>query len=88
MAKIILIYTTNAWHEHSSMELIGIATSENQRDRLVRKYLREYLVEKPDRHKTDEAMEQIGSIGQTQCLAAVCDLEIHTETYQTNTLLL
>lgn len=84
--KAILIYQTNAWHEYSSRELIGIATTEKKRDVIIRKYLREYLEEKPHRDEIDDALEQIRSMGQTQCLSSGFDIEIDTETVEMNQL--
>lgn len=86
MTKIIIIYTTNAYHEYSSRELIGAATSEKQRDRLVRKYLREYLYEKPSRDEIAEAIRHLHEYGQTQCLNGPCDLGIDTDVVETNQL--
>lgn len=85
--QAILIYTCNHLHEYSSMELIAIATTEKQRDRLIRRFLREYLYEKPSAETIDKALQQIQETGNTQCLAGECDLEIHTESYRTNIVL-
>lgn len=86
MAKIIIIYTTNADHEYSSRELIGAATSEKQRDRLVRKFLREYIYENPSRDEIAEAIRHLHEYGQTKCLNGPCDLEIDTDVVETNQL--
>ena len=83
---VILIYKTNAWHNFSSRELIGVATTEKKRDILIRRFLRNYLEMKPYRDEIDDAMEQIRSYGQTQCLSSVYDLEIDSETVETNTI--
>jgi hypothetical protein len=85
---VILIYQTNAYHNFSSRELIGVATTEKKRDILIRRFLRNYLVEKPTRDEIDDAMEQIRSYGQTQCLSSGFDMEIDTETVETNTIVL
>ena len=86
MKSAILIYTTDCHHSMSSMELIAVATTEKKRDSLVRKYLRNYLYEKPSKKEIDEAIEQIQQIGQTQGLSESADLEIYTETYDVNVL--
>lgn len=86
MKSVILIYTTDSHHSMSSMELIAVASTEKKRDSLVRKYLRNYLYEKPSKKEIDEAIEQIQQIGQTQGLSESADLEIYTETYDVNVL--
>lgn len=70
----------------SSMELIAVASTEKKRDTLVRRYLKNYLYEKPSKKEIDEAIEQIQQIGQTQGLSESADLEIYTETYDVNVL--
>ena len=87
MSQVILIYTTNPWHTYASRELIAAATTKKQRDRLIRRYLRKHLEEKPSREDIDEAMRQIDEIGQTQNLSEKADLEIDTETIYTNIIL-
>lgn len=87
MSQVILIYTTDPWHSFSSRELIAAATTETQRDRLIRRYLRKHLEEKPSREDIDEAMRQIQESGQTQNLSEKADLEIDTETIDTNIIL-
>lgn len=84
----ILIYQTDSWHSTSSFELIGIATTEKKRDTLIRRYLRECLQEKPSRDEIADAIGQVQQIGQTQGLAERYDLEIHTETIETNQLVI
>lgn len=86
MKSAILIYTTDCHHSKSSMELIAVASTEKKRDSLVRKYLKNYLYEKPSKKEIDEAIEQIQQIGQTQGLSESADLEIYTETYDVNVL--
>ncbi len=85
---VTAIYTTDPWHSRSSMELIGIATTEKQRDRLIRQYLNQYLFEKPTREEISRAIKEVQENGQTQSLSDTkADLEIYTETFETNTLL-
>lgn len=86
MKSVILIYTTDCHHSMSSMELIAVASTEKKRDTLVRRYLKNYLYEKPSKKEIDEAIEQIQQIGQTQGLSESADLEIYTETYDVNVL--
>lgn len=83
---VILIYTTNAWLQFSSRELIGAATTEKQRDRLVRKYLREEVNVKLSRKVINEALRHINQFGQTQSLSELIDEEIDTETLDLNQL--
>ena len=85
MKPIILIYATDCWHSFASREIIGIATTENQRDRLIRQYLREG--ESVSRKEIADAIDEIHRMGQTQCLAEKYDIEIDTETVKKNTLL-
>lgn len=87
MKDVILIYQTDPWLSRSSQELIAIATTERQRDILVREFLTHGLYEKPGRDLLAEAMRQLREGGQTQCLAERCDLEIYTEYITPNTLL-
>lgn len=87
MSNIILIYKTNSWHEYSSRELIAVATTEKKRDILIRRFLRNELYEKPSMKTIETAMEQISEMGQTQCLAEECDIEIDTEQVTTNEIL-
>lgn len=87
MKSVILIYTTDCHHSMSSMELIAVASTEEKRDAIVRKYLKNYLYEKHSKKEIDEAIEQIQQIGQTQGLSESADLEIYTETYDVNVLL-
>ena len=79
----IIIYETDCWHSHSSQTLIGIATTEKQRDKIIKQYLRT-LDPKPNREEVEDAMAQIHSMGQTQCLDENFDIEIHTETVTLN----
>lgn len=70
------------------MELIGIATTEKQRDRLIRQYLNQNLFEKPTREEISRAIKEVQENGQTHSLSDTrADLEIHTENFETNTLL-
>lgn len=85
---ITAIYTTDSWHSRDSMELIGIATTEKQRDRLIRQFLSTYIYEKPTREEISRAIKEIQENGQTQSLSDTrADLEIHTETFETNVIL-
>ena len=85
---ITAIYTTDARHSSGSMELIGIATTEKQRDRLIRQFLSTYLYEKPTSEEISQAIKEIQENGQTQSLSDTrANLEIHTETFETNRLL-
>ena len=84
MKTVILIYQTDAWHDKSSYNLIAVATTPAQRDRLVRRFLTKELYDKPDRETLQEALQQINDIGQTQCLRGKCDLEILCETWDVN----
>lgn len=82
------IYTTDPWHSKDSMELIGIATTEKQRDRLIRQYLNQNLFEKPTREEISRAIKEVQENGQTQSLSDTsADLEIYTETFETNVIL-
>ena len=83
---VILIYSTNPWHYHSSRELIGTATTEKQRDRLIGKYLRKEVNVKLSREDINEAFRHIHQFGQTQCLSELIDEEIDTETLNLNQL--
>ncbi len=83
---VILIYTSNPWLCHSSRELIGTATTEKQRDRLIRKYLREEVNVKLSREDINEALRHIHQFGQTQCLSELIDEEIDTDTLDLNQL--
>ncbi len=85
--NVIAIYQTDPWHGRSSMELIAIATTENQRDILVRRYLKNYLYQKPDKKTIEMAIKEVRETGQTQCLSKQCDMEIYTESYDTNIIL-
>ena len=85
---VTAIYTTDPWHSRSSMDLIGIATTEKQRDRLIRQYLNQNLFEKPTKEEISRAIKEVQENGQTHSLSDTrADLEIHTETFETNTLL-
>lgn len=87
MKQAILIYTSDPWHSFRSMELIAVATTEKKRDTLVRRYLRNYIAEKLPTDLIDQAVEQIQTIGQTQCLSKEADLEIYTEAVNANVIL-
>lgn len=85
---VTAIYTTDSWHSRDSMELIGIATTEKQRDRLIHQFLSTYIYEKPTREEISRAIKEVQKNGQTQSLSDTrADLEIHTETFETNRLL-
>lgn len=85
--KAILIYTVDPWHSASSRELIAVATTERNRDRLVRKYLREYTYTKAFKEDIDGAVRQIREMSQTQCLSERFDFENLTEQTETNVIL-
>lgn len=85
--SVIAIYQTDAWHSYASRELVAIATSEKNRDILVKRYLKNYLYNKPDKETLEQAIKQIKETGQTDCLTSPCDMEIDTEIYDTNTIL-
>lgn len=82
--KTIIIYATDAWHSFKSRELIAVATTEKKRDTIVRKFLREYLEEKPRRDEINDFIKEIHDYGQTQSLAERYDMEIDTETVTAN----
>lgn len=84
MKSVILIYQTDAWLSTSSRDLVAIATTPAQRDRLVRRFLTKELYDKPDRETLQEALREIADSGQTQCLSEKCDLEILCETWDVN----
>ena len=84
--EVILIYQTDPWHGRSSWVLIGVATTEDKRDKIVRKYLRG-LDDKPSRRTREEAFNQLYDMGQTQCLAEECGIEIYTDKINTDELL-
>ena len=84
--EVILIYQTDPWHGRSSWVLIGVATTEENRDKIVKKYLRE-LDEKPSRGTREEAFRQLHDMDQTQCLAEECGIEIYTDRVNTDELL-
>lgn len=86
--SIIAIYQTDPWHSRSSQELIACATSNRQVDILVRQYLSKHLSPKPNRETKELAIRQIKEMGQTQCLSEQHDIEIYTETFDTNVILL
>jgi hypothetical protein len=77
--EVILVFETNAWHNFDSRETIGIATTEEQRDKLVRKHLRSLHKRRPSLQLETQAINEIRTNGQTQCLAERCDIEIDTE---------
>ncbi len=85
---VTTIYTTDPWHSRDSMELIGIATTEKQRDKLIRQYLNQNLSEKPTREEISRAIKEVQENGQTHSLSDTrADLEIYTETFETNVIL-
>lgn len=83
--KAIIIYTTDSWHTISSREMIAIATTEKQRDTLVRRYLRNYPYEKLNRDEVADAVKQVQEFGQTQGLP--CGFELDTEECDLNVIL-
>lgn len=84
---IIAIYETDPWHSRSSQELIACATSDRQVNILVKRYLSKHLYSKPNRETKELAIRQIKEMGQTQCLSEQYDMEIYTETFETNVIL-
>ena len=84
MKPVILIYETDCWHSHSSMELIAVATTEKQRDKLIREYVRQ---KGGNASLARKAVEEVRKDGQTNWLADVLDIEIYTELTDTNALL-
>ena len=87
MKQTILIYTSDPWLSFRPMELIAVATTEKKRDTLVRRYLRNYISERLPADLIDQAVEQIQTMGQTQCLSKEADLEIYTEAVNSNVIL-
>lgn len=83
MKPVILIYETNCWHTRSSMCLIAVATTEKQRDKLIRENVRQ---NGGNASLAREAVEQVRENGQTSCLD-VLGYEIHTELTDTNVIL-
>ena len=84
MKSVILIYETDCWHSRSSMCLIAVATTEKQRDKLIREDVRQ---KGGNASLARKAVEEIRENGQTCCLDNVLDFEIHTEMTNTNVLL-
>lgn len=84
--SIILIYATDPWHSRTSQELIGVATTEKHRDRLVSEFLRDGDGVKLSARERDKAVEEVRQDGQTQSLSEYCDFEILTETVTLNEL--
>lgn len=84
MKKVIHIYETDCWHSRSSMCLVAVATTEKQRDKLIRKYVRQ---KGGNASLARKAVEEVRNCGQTNWLADVLDIEIYTELTDTNTLL-
>ncbi len=82
--KAILIYATDPWHSFKSRELVAVATTKKSRDRLIRKFLREYLEEKPSMSEISDYLDQVRELGQTQGMSERYDMEIDTETVETN----
>ncbi len=76
--EVILVFQTDAWLYFDSQEIIGIATTEEQRDKLVRRHLR-LQDHRPSLQLETQAVNEIRTNGQTQCLAGRCDIEIDTE---------
>lgn len=84
MKPVILIYETDCWHSNSSMCLIAVATTEKQRDKLIRKYVRQ---KGGGENLARKAVEEVREGGQTNCLDVTLDFEIYTELTDTNVLL-
>ncbi len=84
MKPVILIYKTDCWHSCSSMELIAVATTETQRDKLIRKYVRR---EGGSESLARKAAEEVRENGQTSCLGDEGGFEFYTELTDTNVLL-
>lgn len=84
---ITAIYETDPWHSKASQELIACATSDRQVNILVKQYLSKHLSPKPNRETKELAIRQIKEMGQTQCLSEQYDIEIYTETFDTNVIL-
>ena len=82
--SVILIYLTDAWHTRASMELIGVATTEKYRDKIIREFLRDHLETKPSRDDITSAVQEVRENGQTQSLFNSHDVEIYTEVVDTN----
>lgn len=87
MKQVIAIYTTESRSINASRELVALATTEKERDTLVRRYLRGCIHERPTRDEVDDALAQIRQDGRTFCLGAACGFEIITEKYTVNTIL-
>lgn len=85
--KLIAIYSSEDSCEYSPPDLIAVATTEKQRDRLIREFLRDFTYMKPSRETIKEALQEIQEYGHTTCLSKECDFEINTKTYYTNTIL-
>ena len=75
---VTAIYRTNAWHYRSSRELIGLATTEESKEKMIKRFLRENKVSTASRNV---ALQHIDEFGQTQCLNENYDFEIDTEVY-------
>lgn len=84
MKPVILIYETDCWHSNSSMSLLAVATTEKQRDKLIREYVRQ---KGGNASLARKAVEEVRNGGQTNWLADVLDIEIYTELTDTNVLL-
>jgi hypothetical protein len=84
MKTVILIYETDCWHSRSSMCLVAVATTETQRDKLIRKYVRQ---KGGNASLARETVEQVRENGQTSHLDDALGIEIYTEPTDTNTLL-
>lgn len=87
MKQAIHIYTSDPWHSFRSMELVAVATTEKKRDTLIRRYLRNYMAEKLPAELINQAVEEVGATGQTQCLSERAGFELYTETVGTNVIL-
>lgn len=80
--RIIAIYETDTHHKRASRNTIALATNETQRDKIIKRYLKEYPAEKIPADKITEAIVQIQNTGQTQGLDR--DWEIDTEELNVN----
>ena len=80
--RIIAIYETDTHHTRASRNTIALATTEAQRDKIIKRYLKEYPAEKIPADKITEAIGQIRTMGQTRGLDR--DWEIDTEELNVN----
>lgn len=76
MKKTFVIFVTDDCQSVSSRELIGVASTERNRDRMIRKYLRGYLDREIRMQMVREAEGQIQEKGHTSCLYDEYGIEI------------